>query len=266
MVEAASLTLGDAVTQYMTANAAKHTTEIQTELQKFVRWSGRDRLLEDLTPRDIEAYSESLGAHAGGRLGPLKSFFAYAKKENLANTNLGVHARAKRGPARAKPAKASSAPVVRMTAAGQARAQTELDELKEQRVQMAQDIGRAMADKDFRENAPLDAARDKQGHLEARIREIEHNLRNAEIVADDMPTGAAAAKTRVGSSIVVRDLTFDEELRYVLVNRTEADTRQGRISVESPAGKAFLRRSKGDVVKVDAPGGAIEYRIEQVES
>lgn len=266
MAEAATLTLGDAVTRFMTINVAKHTPEIQTALQKFVRWSGRERILDDLTPRDVEAYSETLGPHAADRLAPLKNFFAYAKKENLTETNLGIHARAKRGPAGPKPVKTPAVPVVQMTAAGQARAQSELDELKQQRVQVAGEIGLAMADKDFRENAPLDAAREKQGHLEARIREIEHNLRYAEIVADDAPINAKVAKARVGSSIVVRDLTYDEELSYVLVNKAEADTRQGRISVESPAGKAFLARSKGDVVKVNAPGGAIEYRIEQVES
>ena len=152
-----------------------------------------------------------------------------------------------------------------MTKEGHAKALAELDDLRAQRMVIADDVKRAMADKDYRENAPLDAARDKQAHVEARIRELEHTLNNAEVLAENGKTARASGKAEIGSRLAVTDLAFEEALVYVLVDPSEVDPRQGRISVESPAGKAFLGKSAGQTVVVKAPAGNLRYRIDEID-
>ena len=111
---------------------------------------------------------------------------------------------------------------------------------------MAEDLRRAMADKDFRENAPLDAARENQAHLEARIRDIETTLKHAVTVGST--TRRPDATAGVGSRIVLRNLKFRAEVRYMLVSPSEVNPAEGKISivmgkcthrwiVETPAGE-----------------------------
>ena len=260
-----SQNLGDAVTQFLTASNGKGGPVLQEGLQKFLRWSGRDRLVSQLNPYQIESYCEASAGAPAEKLAALKSFLDYAFKSGLTETSLGTHVKMRKGLSKAKKAmpSASSAPVFKLTKEGLAKAQGEVLELKEQRIQVADDIRRAMADKDFRENAPLDAARDKQGHLEARIRELEHTLRYAQVVESDSST--ATGRARQGSRVVVRDMTHNEEVVYTLVDRSEVNLRLGKLSIQSPAGKAFLGRAPGDLVKVVAPNGQHQYRIERVE-
>lgn len=259
-----SQNLGDAVTQFLTASNGKGGPVLQEGLQKFLRWSGRERLVSQLNPYQIESYCEASAGAPAEKLAALKSFLDYAFKAGLTDANLGTHVKMRKGLSKAKKAtpSASSAPVFKLTKGGLAKAQAEVQELKEQRIHIADEIRRAMADKDFRENAPLDAARDKQGHLEARIRELEHTLRYAQVVESD---STATGRARQGSRVVVRDMTHNEEVVYTLVDRTEVNLRLGKLSVHSPAGKAFLGRAPGEVVKVVAPNGQHQYRIERVE-
>lgn len=259
--------VGETASAFLSGNST-NTAVYQQELHRFVRWCGRDRPIGELTPRDVEAYAERSGADSIKKLEPVKAFFIYAQKEGLTASNLGAHLRVRRGVSRpGRRGRARADVPVRLTKAGYERVQGELEGLKGQRVEVAGDLQRAMADKDFRENAPLDAAREEQGHLEARIRELEQTLRRSEIVTEEDGERAAEPlkRSRLGSRVVARDLEDDQELAYVLVDPREVDLVQGKISIESPVGKAFLNRSPGEVVEVKAPVGAIRYRIERVE-
>ena len=118
-----------------------------------------------------------------------------------------------------------------------------------------------MADKDFRENAPLDAARDQQAHLEARIRVIEDQLRHAVIIDPETKRGRA----NVGSTVKVLNLSQDREQTFQLVSPSEVDPADGKISVESPVGSAVIDHVPGDEVEVQAPAGSVRLRVLEVE-
>lgn len=124
-----------------------------------------------------------------------------------------------------------------------------------------EEIKRAMLDKDFRENAPLDAAKDKQGHVEARIREIEAMLKRAVVVDSALHSG----RVRVGTAVVVRNLANDATKRFVIVGPTEANAADGKISSVSPVGKALLDAGIGDEVEVSAPAGVMRFKVEEIE-
>ena len=116
-------------------------------------------------------------------------------------------------------------------------------------------------DKDFRENAPYDAAKHHQAEVEARIRQIEHTLAVAQVV-DQKPL--ASNQVGLGSTVILEDLTHEEELTYTLVGTNEANPRAGRISIASPVGRALIDRRVGDEIEVQAPVGVIRYQIAQI--
>lgn len=127
------------------------------------------------------------------------------------------------------------------------------------RLQRAFDDG---PDDDFIDNAELEAARNAQSFLEGRIQEIEEILKNYQIIVDD---GRPHDFVRVGDWVTVSEEGYDEEERYHLVGAAEADPTEGRISNESPLGKALLGVKVGDVVRVKAPGGITEFRVVKIE-
>jgi transcription elongation factor GreA len=149
-----------------------------------------------------------------------------------------------------------------MTAAGHQALQQELQGLKDQRGEMAEAIRRAAADKDFSENAPLDAAREAQGKMEARVRELEETLRRA-VVIDGSGSGATDT-VQVGSAVALEDVASGREVRYILVDSAEADPVAGKLSVASPVGRALVGHHIGDEVEVTAPKGLLRYRIASV--
>ncbi|KPK22499.1 MAG: hypothetical protein AMJ70_05915 [Dehalococcoidia bacterium SG8_51_3] len=136
----------------------------------------------------------------------------------------------------------------------------ELANLKHQRAQLIEDIQKAAADKDFRENAPLAAAREQKAHVEGRIKEIESTLNKAKIIGDDRDTTTA----EVGDTVVLRDLSLDKDFTYTLVDPREANPVKGRLSVASPLGKAISGKQVGQTLEVAAPAGTFTCRIENI--
>jgi transcription elongation factor GreA len=135
--------------------------------------------------------------------------------------------------------------------------------LKALRPKIREDLKRAMEDKDFRENAPLDAARAAQGYNEGRIREIEMNLDRAVEVKDQ--NGGLGNSVQIGSKVVLRNLSSDREVSYTLVRPGDVNPGEGRISFESPVGQALLQHQAGDEVEVAAPSGTLRFRVERIE-
>jgi transcription elongation factor GreA len=149
-----------------------------------------------------------------------------------------------------------------LTAEGQASLSAELEALKARRPGIAEELRRAMMDKDFRENAPLDAAREHQAHVEGRIRQLEAILKHAEVIGGQTAPGA---KTHLGSTVILRDLASGSAVRYVLVSPSEVSPAEGKISIASPVGKAILSRTVGDEVEVSVPAGSLRFRIEEIQ-
>jgi transcription elongation factor GreA len=242
------------------------------EALRFARWYGDDKPAIDLRPVDIELYVETFGANsplASARAESLKTFLAYAHKQNLTSSRLVSHVRVRR-PAGAKRAAASSAAAreqqeLRITSEGKSALETELQELIAERPRIAEELRHARSDGDVRENAPLDAAREAQGKLEARIRELESMLRIAVVVEND-ESAALADVAHIGSNVILSNLATGARLEYQIVNAAEARGGTGRLSFESPVGQAVVGHRVGDVVEVTAPSGVIRFRIENVST
>ena len=147
-----------------------------------------------------------------------------------------------------------------LTREGLKKYEDELHELKViKRKEVAQKIKEAREQGDLSENAEYDAAKDEQRDIEARIEELEKILKNVEVF--DMEEDASNDKVSFGITFKVKDNEFDDEMEFKIVGATEANSLKGKISNESPLGKALLGAKKGDVVTVEAPAGIIEYTI-----
>ena len=122
-------------------------------------------------------------------------------------------------------------------------------------------IEEARAHGDLSENAEYDYAKDQQGMIDAKIRDLEGRLALAEVID---PTTLSGDRVMFGATVSLEDVDTDEELTYQIVGTDEADVKEGRISVTSPIGRALVGREVGDEVTVRAPGGARKYVIEDV--
>ena len=135
----------------------------------------------------------------------------------------------------------------------------ELHDLKvNRRREVAQKIKEAREQGDLSENAEYDAAKEEQRDIELRIEEIDKSLKNAEVVDDD---DVDSNVINVGCTVKIKDLEFKEEMEYKIVGSTEANSLKGKISNESPVGKALIGAQKGDTVEVETPAGMIKYKI-----
>jgi transcription elongation factor GreA len=126
------------------------------------------------------------------------------------------------------------------------------------RSEIAEAIAEARAQGDLSENAEYDAAKEAQGHLEARIAKLEGTVANARIVDE---SSVDASKARILSKVKVRNQKAKREMTYTLVSAEEADLKEHKISVDSPIGKALLGKELGDVVRVKVPAGVVELEI-----
>lgn len=149
-----------------------------------------------------------------------------------------------------------------LTPAGLERLTEELNHLRtDARERLADRLHNAFQDgqdDDFVENAELEAARNELSFLEGRIQELEEILNNYQIIAE---TNDPHDHVRVGDWVTVVEQGYDEEERYHLVGPAEADPVEGRISVESPLGKALIGSKVGDSVTINAPNGLLKFRI-----
>ena len=139
----------------------------------------------------------------------------------------------------------------------------ELHDLKVvKRKEVAGKIKEAREQGDLSENAEYDAAKDEQRDIEARIEEIEKILKNAEVVVEDE---VDVNKINVGCTISVLDMEYHEEMEFKIVGSSEANSLKGKISNESPVGKALMGRGIGDVVTVETQAGVFQYKILNIE-
>ena len=149
-----------------------------------------------------------------------------------------------------------------MTPHGQQILKEELRRLKEERPKISREIEEARGHGDLSENAEYHAAKEKQGHVEARIRELETKLALAQVID---PTRLSGSRVVFGATVKLTDCDNGDEVVYRIVGELEADLKQGKISVTSPIARALIGKSEGDVVKVQTPKGIREYEVGAVE-
>ena len=151
-----------------------------------------------------------------------------------------------------------------MTQAGETTLRKELERLKKvERPRIVQAIAEAREHGDLKENAEYHAAREQQSFAEGRIMEIEGKLGNAQVI--DITTIPKTGKVIFGTTIDLINLETGETVPYRIVSEDEADVKSNVISVGSRIARALIGKEEGDAVIVKAPGGDIEYEIDQVQ-
>ena len=150
-----------------------------------------------------------------------------------------------------------------LTYEGLRKYEEELHDLKVvKRQEVAQKIKEAREQGDLSENAEYDAAKDEQRDIEARIEELEKILKNAEVVVEDE---VDLDKINIGCIVKILDVEYSEELEYKIVGSTEANSLDGKISNESPVGRALLGKKAGETVDVETQAGVIQYKILDIQ-
>lgn len=236
-------------------------------MRKYVEFAGADVPVSSLTSARVESYVASqlvpTDPNIDERVDALKRWFQFLKKRGYTTQNFGVNVRVR---VPTKKRAATSSPLaarpkqVELTSSGLEALKAELAELERQRVELVKLVAQAREDKDFRENAPLHAAREALAWNEQRRKELEAVIRGA-VVVDREHNGRAG----IGSTVIVVRLDTGARDRYTLVSPREANLAQKRISVESPVGRALFDRAPGDEVVVQTPSGELHFRIESIE-
>ena len=145
-----------------------------------------------------------------------------------------------------------------LTKEGYKELEKELEYLKSvKRPEVSDKIRVARGFGDLSENAEYDAAKEEQAQVEARILQIEDQIKTSTIIEDS----GEANSVKVGSTVKLLDMEYNEEMTYKLVGTVEANPRKGRISNESPLGQAIIGAKKGDVLDVKTPAGVIQYKV-----
>lgn len=259
------VTLGEALREYLTVlkPEARHAQE--NYVRKYVEHTGEQTEIVTITGSKVESYAEAqiraADPNAPDRVAALKAFFQFLKKKGYAQANFGIHIRVRKAPGRSggPQVRLEEAPI-EMTAEGFAEMHRELDEINARRPEMIDAISVAREDKDFRENAPLDAAREALAFSEQRKKQIETALKRAVVVErgtkDISAIGSLVTVTRIDQG--------NQEAVYRLVGAREANAAEKKISVESPVGKVLLGKRVGDEVEVAVPQGVMRYRIDAI--
>lgn len=151
---------------------------------------------------------------------------------------------------------------VPMTAQGYDKLKEDLKQLKTvERPKNVKEIEEAIAHGDLSENAEYHAAKERQGHLEARISMIEDRLARAQVID---PSGQTPDQVRFGCTVRLEDVETGEEVRYRIVGEDEADVAQGLISITSPVGRALMGKAVDDTVEVKVPKGTRELDVLEI--
>jgi len=257
-------TVGDAIRNYISAMKPEVRPIGAPVLQGFSRWFGAERSIKEIDPVQLERYQEQMansGQDPANKLEPLRHFLSDARAKKLIDVALASHVKIRRKTAleRQPLGKPVEIEAIDMTRSGFEQLRTELTRLEADDLPAAIiEMSKAAADKDFRENAPYDAAKQHRAEIQRKIDEIKETLSRAAVVDE-----AGVDRATVGNIVVVRDLDEDEEFTYTLVGPGERGA--GKISVQSPVGKALVDHAVGDVVAVTVPAGIHHYRVERIE-
>ena len=236
-------------------------------LYEFVKYFPPTACLQKLTPSDIGQYAEKVNGTgttpgATAQLQAVKDFLAYAKKnEGLTEENLARYVRIRKARSRAGATVVSTeSQTIELTSEGHAQLVSQRERLVQESESLVEEIRRARADGDVTENSPLDAAREEQGRVEARIQEITSTLDKSVIIVEGQTRDRKVVK--IGARVEVKDLNSSRDPKiYTLVNRTEANPLDYRISDDSPMGKALLGKRVGQKLNVDTPRGKQSYEV-----
>ena len=199
--------------------------------------------------------------NASKKLSVARDFLNYIHSEGFTEANLGNHIRNKKGRRSGSvslKSKIHEGYIVEISQEYHDSLEKELKVKYKERESVVDDINKAAADKDFRENAPLEAAREKQGLIESQIKTIEETLRKSAII-NTKKSGKKNKIAQIGSKVTLEN--ENKRTKINLVASPEADVNLSKISLESPLGKAIIGKVENDLVTVSAPAGEVNYKI-----
>lgn len=262
------ISLRDAVNEYIPTLPDKEKQETYPNLSRFIRWLGPERLVSSLLPSDIEQYSETLGTAASDihkqRVDSIRGFLTSLRKNEYIQENLAKHMRVRKPSVnsnRSSMTRRRNASV-KITEEGYREMVEQLEGLRIETLRIAEEIEKAAASGDVRENAPLEAARENQGMVQAQISRLESTIKSAEIIkeADRISTDIV----QIGSWVELSKENSNNTMKYQVVAANEANPLSNKISDISPVGAAILGRKLEDEVKVKTPAGDQKFRIESI--
>ena len=257
--------LGEAARLFLTGLPVEKSGESQQAVYRFVRWYGWEKPCAAVSAPAVASFAAQLSfadRDYAAKLELIRAFLTYARKQGWTGINLAVHLKIKKGKIRPQSTAVQVSPnAVLLTREGYDGLEAELVQMKEKRLETIKEMTKAAADKDFRENAPLAAAREQRSHLEGRIKEVEGALKSAAVIGEQKGSNL---KVKIGDSVLIADLSSEEEISYVLVSPAEVDPTKGKISSVSPLGKAIIGRGQGEVVEVKVPSGQLRYEIKRI--
>ena len=264
----------EAVKVYIKTIPNSERMKARYELYQFAKHIGLERKINTLTPPEIGDYGDLLSSRVAvsdtyDRMDTLKKFLLFLTENELVddNLNLASHMRTRRS-YRSRNSKTitnlrlPNQPT--LTKSRHLALTKRLNILFKERNRLAETIQIAAQDKDVRENAPLEAAREAQGINTAKINEIESMLRGAVIIPDEkgkIKKGTIA----LGSNVTVENQNNKLKTKYKIVDPSESDPLSSKISSESPLSKSMMGKTQEETVKVKTPNGiTIEYKILKV--
>ncbi len=243
---------------YLNSTPTNNRVKTHEQVYKFIRWIGSEISASELTPFAISSYSDQT---AVSTIKYVKPFLKYLYSKGFNSTNLSTHLKGRKA-SRSTITTNQQQPlnISNLTPEGYSKLNTELEELLIQRTEVTVELRKAAADKDFRENAPLHAARDHKSHIEGRIQEIESILKTARIIK----SSKSGSKVKIGDTVLLEDLSSGQQVCYILVDSKESNIAMGKCSTVSPIGKSLLNKEKGQIVEVIAPAGTFSFRIHEI--
>ena len=270
MIKDQSLSISQAINLFVDhLKESKQALQGQQELLRFQARIGRDKLISTLHAIEVGDYAKWTTENVEDpslRLDPVKKFLTFANRRGWTENSLARYAAAPRRNRRRfqntdRNTRTTGTPSARLSQERHTELQAELQRLRAEVPQIREAIRLARSDGDVRENAPLDAAREQQQLVERRIRQLETDLANVEIVD---ASNATTERVVIGSRVTLNDLTAQQERVFTLVDVREADVSAGKISTISPIGEALMGKSAGEEVTINTPRGAVKYRIEGI--
>ena len=276
-------TLIKSVNLYTNRMRKSRKETIKNDLSSFIQWltislenksydenSNLENInLNIIEPFFIEQYVKITNLkhsnqNSSKKLTVARDYLNYIHTEGFTESNLGNHIRNKKGRRSGSvslKSKVHEGDLVEISKEYHDSLEKELNVKYKEREDVVVDINKAAADKDFRENAPLEAAREKQGLIESQIKTIEETLRKS-VIFNTKRSNKKNKIAQIGSKVTLEK--ENKRTKINLVASPEADVNLSKISLESPLGKALLGKGENDHVTISAPAGEIKYKIVKV--
>lgn len=273
-----SISIGDAFREYFDDEVADDDKpKAFPEVQRFARWIGEDQRVDKVIASEVAQFSETYRSNASkaqkDQARHIKGFLNFLKKRQYTTDSLASHIRVRprsNAGQRAPVARPKVTEDNRLTQAGFDEYKRMLEELYADRPKAQDDVARAAASGDVRENAPLDAARDRHGYIEGEIRRIEGIIDSAVVISEDEQRARAGEGVLIGNTVsvlkigehyvykgehVVPEFDADKQrpTKYQIVSSHEANPLQSKISNVSPVGVELMGKKTGDKIKVKTP-------------